>query len=875
MSGRRPVVWVATGAVLFAVLALAASAVLRFEHLSWQAWAGASLAAAVAVAASFGRKLLDLTFDWPLTAFSSFLNRGRVIRKVPGYRTNVRESTDRITLNIHPAIPLSANAPVGLSDEFPLYVERDIDADVRAWIKSRSSRGCLIILVGPAASGKTRMLSEAFKEELSDWQLLRPSSQQINALVDAGANLTRSILWLDELQTFFEGDPLRAAAVEALLAGRHGPVLLASTIRTEERARLLGKISTGDREMSIDANTILRMPARWSGLVTGTEHAVQFDVPGQLSQAERVRAAVLSPMDPRLEIALNAARDCDFTATLACEAELVDRWRGEGDRNGQAVMTAAIVARLCGHPEPIGKDVLAALALCSLSGTEDAPENAEWLPAALKWAQTPVFPSSGTSAIRAVRTRPGRIDGYRVSDILLQDAQDHSHPEVIRLLHDDDIWRSILRNAPATAAAEIGLSAYKANKVSVARDAWLIAANRGDAHSARSLGLLYWEQDQDTEAERWLREAIDLGSIGAMVSLADWLSMHDQATEAVRLLELAANLGDPDAMRSLGSYLGGLGDLPAAEKWTRKAAELGNVTAMANLGYRLAGKGAHTEAEEWGLRAARLGFTGAMHNLGNLYRQRGNLEAALIWYRNAAERGYADVTADPRRFRPWPGEGRDDGTSNAMLQLAEFLDQTGHSSQAQEWYRRGAELGDARAAAALAAMFEAQAVPGTADEWRQRAAALAQANLARNHASIRIAYGEPGILRHTAIIVEYADHLARQGDQEEAEKWYRRGVVFDNPAAISKLLWLFRIKSGLLRQVNSAPRGRRPDLLGQRQQDRHAHDRAVPTARQPQRRLLDRGLSGRLLPGPGPPGGPVILPKLIPAAPAGPRTPHT
>jgi len=79
------------------------------------------------------------------------------------------------------------------------------------------------------------------------------------------------VIWLDELQTFFEGDPLRADTVDALLAGHHGPVILAATIRSQERTRLLGKITTGDREMSVSANTILRMPARWSGVVEGTE----------------------------------------------------------------------------------------------------------------------------------------------------------------------------------------------------------------------------------------------------------------------------------------------------------------------------------------------------------------------------------------------------------------------------------------------------------------------------------------------------------------------------------------------------------------------------------------------------------------------------
>ena len=279
---------------------------------------------------------------------------------------------------------------------------------------------------------------------------------------------------------------------------------------------------------------------------------------------------------------------------------------------------------------------------------------------------------------------------------------------------------------------------------------------------------------------------MELGNVSAMISLADWLSLHDQAAEAGRLLDSAAYLGDPDAMRRLGFHLGGQGDLQGAEDWTRKAAELGNVTAMTNLGYRLAMRGQTAEAEQWSLKAARLGFPGAMQNLGDLYRDQDNLGEALVWYTRAAERAHADVMANPRRFHPWPGEGRDDGTSNAMLKLAELLQQTGHAAEAEEWYRCGVELGDARAAAALATVFEARGEPEAAMDWRQRAAMLAEANLARNRSSIQNAYGQPGLLRNTAILVEYADRLARV-KSPEAERWYRLAAGFGDKAALLKL----------------------------------------------------------------------------------------
>jgi TPR repeat protein len=106
---------------------------------------------------------------------------------------------------------------------------------------------------------------------------------------------------------------------------------------------------------------------------------------------------------------------------------------------------------------------------------------------------------------------------------------------------------------------------------------------------------------------------------------------------------------------------------------------------------------------------------------------------------------------------------------------------------AEDWYRRGVELGDARAAVALAAVSEAQGDPAAGMDWRERAAMLAEANLARNHSSIKNAYGEPGLLENTAILVEYADYLTRQDKSPEAERWYRLAAELGDPAAIAKL----------------------------------------------------------------------------------------
>jgi hypothetical protein len=780
-------------AILAAVAALAATgAIVTGGHLRWPAWLIASLGALAALALGYGRKLLDVVADRPLTALRLQQDRARFLKGVPGHGRRVDQVSDRLILDVHPAIPLPVHAPADLSDEYPVYVPRDIDADLRTWIRSRVAVGGLVLLVGPAAAGKSRSLYEALRAELGDWKMLRPSGPQINALVAGGTDLSRSVIWLNELQNFFAGEPLSVVAVKALLNKEHGPVILAGSIRAEERNRLMGEsATTAAKDMSKEAREILQMPARFAGHVGGSERAVWFEVLARFSEAELGRATALAVSDPRLRQAIRDTRDGDVPATLACAARLIDRWRvSGGDQEGQAVITAAVIARRCGHPAPIPRGVLSAVALAHLSARDIAPDDATWLPAALAWAQAPVV--GEIAAIRAMRTTPGLVDGYRVSDILVQHSQERTDPDFTRLLGDETVWRLVLLEARSSAVAEIALSAYLADKLDVARDAWRIAADCGDARAMRRLGLLYWELGQDAEAETWLRKAAEDGTSAAVASLAHWLEEHRQAEEAEWLLTRAAQEGEVYAMVELGLAFRWKDQPSVAEQWTRKAAELGSAVAMSNLGFQLARRGAIEEAESWLLKAAEHGVPGAMENLAELYLERGDLEMALEWYKRGAESGYAQALAYPQRFRPWPGEGGDQGVSEAMLRLAEFITKHGQRAEARTWYVRGAELGDSRAAAALAFLVEEDGEPTEAARWRKQAAELARANLTLNKATLRAAYGETAVLCHTAIMTAHADALAQQGKNGEAEFWYRCAAEHGDSAAAHRLDQLLR-----------------------------------------------------------------------------------
>ena len=122
MRGRRSFLGVLLGAIALAVFVAAGLIAAKTGHFAWPAWAGLVLGAVTAVMAASGRKALDAVLDWPLTALKRFLDRRRMLSDVLGYGKRVKESSDRITLSIHPAIPLPADSPANLSDELPLYV---------------------------------------------------------------------------------------------------------------------------------------------------------------------------------------------------------------------------------------------------------------------------------------------------------------------------------------------------------------------------------------------------------------------------------------------------------------------------------------------------------------------------------------------------------------------------------------------------------------------------------------------------------------------------------------------------------------------------------------------------------------------------------
>ncbi|WP_345657994.1 tetratricopeptide repeat protein [Streptomyces siamensis] len=689
-----------------------------------------------------------------------------------------------MALSIHAAIPLPRDADSTLSGSLPEYIPRGIDADIRAWIKGHTKTGGLIVLVGDAAAGKTRCLYEALRAEVPDWRMPEvETGSQLNALVHEGVDLSRSVVWLDELQNFFADEVVTAASVRQLVLGRHGPVLLAATIRAQELDRLLLVASPADSAVSSGgpetighhhARQVMKMLARWSPRGGVAERAIRFHLDSRLGADELARARAISEIDPRIEIALHGAEDGRVIATLAGAPELIDRWTLDtaGDPRGQAVITAAVVARRCGHPEPIPSSVLEPIAVLHLSGCSEAPLPADWLLTALAWAESPI-----TGRIRALRRSAagsGEVDGFRVSDVLLQHSYGLARGLVDPLVLRDDTWAALLEHAEPSALSDIGSAADAVGKVEQALRAWQSAAAANDLRAMFRLGWFYAKRGEYRNGTVWFQQAAERQLSPAMVGLAFCLRELDEPAQEERWLRRAVELNSPGAMVNLGLTLFARGDTAEGEAMYRRAADLGEAVAMANLGYRLRERGDLGEAEEWNRRGAVLGHPGAMENLASILWERGDVAQALEWYRRGAERALTFMEESPTFFRPWPGESRDQGVSDTILGLAQMLlEQAGMDQieEAERWFRVIAERGDPRAAAALANVHAGRGDMDGVRIWRRAAAEAAEGHLTRNRASMLTSYGEAGVQRHVDIMLDHAAGLADDGDSSGAEEW--------------------------------------------------------------------------------------------------------
>ena len=759
-------IWTALAVVVFAALLAAAPAVLKPAHVHWPVWPVALAGAVVTALLGLAKPVADaVTQRWADRAKRDLerQDRARELERAVGGRDkglpSAGEITDRALLGIHPSIPLPPGADTSLSPDLPLYIPRDLDADLRAWITAHHESGGFLLLVGPAASGKSRCAYELVHDMLADWPMFMPStSAHITDYFEANPAPGKLVVWLNETQKFLGPKGLTVATVRHILA-LPWPVTIIGTMWPQRYDTLAGPPDMALGDANEDSREILTMLAERKDLLP------------RFSNAELDRAASLATRDPRIGEAVSETGSWNLTETLAAAPDLISRWLNAADLYGAAVITAAVIARRCGHPEPLPANVLESVAETVLTPAARGRTTERWFQAALDWARAPVRGPAAPLTPQA--TIPGVVEGDQVSDVLVQQAVrdksvpghiiseptwmlliDQSTPEACRQIANVAYEQRQERQAPITERAirkaaaagdtdamfKLGVLLVEHGKDGEAGEWYRKAAATGDARAMTNLGVLVEEQGKDGEAEEWLRKAAATGYTGAMSNLGVLVKEQGKDGEAEEWFRKAAATGREGAMFNLGVLLKEQGKDGEAEEWFRKAAANGYVPAMSNLGILVEEQGKDGEAEEWHRKAAATGHAAAMSNLGVLVEAQGKDGEAEEWYRKAAATGYVP----------------------AMSNLAMLLEAQGKDGEAEEWYRKAAATGYVPAMSNLAMLLEAQGKDGEAEEWFRKAAAT----------------GGAGAMFNLGVLVK------EQGKDGEAEEWYRKAAATGHATAM-------------------------------------------------------------------------------------------
>jgi DNA-binding SARP family transcriptional activator len=337
-------------------------------------------------------------------------------------------TADAQVLGVHKAIEVD-----GTDNALPVYILRDVDegpGGIRHKLQGAARRGGLVVLVGGSSVGKTRSACQAVRDLFPDWWLVHPDPDDPRwpgKLTEA--RIAPTVVWLDELQRYFEGaHSLTGDQIRALL-------------RADAQIVMIGTLWP-ERYAAFSAPPVDPLgPDPWRAQREVLQLADVIRVPDRFSDAEYERACRLSAADPRLSAALRCS-GYGLTQSIAAAPQLMGRWH-DADAYAAAVLNAAIDARRLGVLGPIPASFLRAAAPAYCDNRAQAMAPPEWFESAIDYCTHVLH--GAAAALEPVASGMGQVRGYTVAEYLHQHAANERMylrvPEAARqaaLEHIDD-----------------------------------------------------------------------------------------------------------------------------------------------------------------------------------------------------------------------------------------------------------------------------------------------------------------------------------------------------------------------------------------------------------------------------------------------------
>jgi hypothetical protein len=549
------------------------------------------------------------------------------------------------------AIP-GIGASTDLEEPLGPYVPRNAD---QVLVAAYDRRAAAVVVVGPAASGKSRTAVEMLTRALPSHRLVAPRPGQARRILDDPdllSDLGPVVLWLDELRS--HPDLLAYPAGLVLPEG----VILAATATLPDAEDLVG-----------------RLRIAWSGDWFGDVEVVSLA--STLDAEEAGRARALYP-----HIAVETGDD------------LSERLRGPRDMairlsqlaracpGGRELVLAALAWSLTGTYRPLDAAMLTKLAATAsdFAFSDDVPWDA-----CIDWACRP--PDGGTSWLLSAGGGNGDVR-YVVHPLLVEAAERGEEGLAAAARVPDSIWRAALDAAAAHDALVMGARALERDELDRAERAFrrAYADPEYTAKAAQGLAMILESRDEIDDAVAFAREAMhgavdpDAGAHAALV-LQRVLRRSAAGREEARRLLLGVWMGAaPELAATAALELGDLDEEGGGEDaaiWYGRAAETDAgpvaIQALERLAARSAGELQLRCADRAYVLGAALSASGrarvarralllavemggettqgrALIELGALYGRLALFDAAEAAYRRAAASPLSEI-AQPAAFR--------------------------------------------------------------------------------------------------------------------------------------------------------------------------------------------------------------------------------